>query len=226
MAKTKTLAQIRKSVLGEGQYENSADLDPSVNVNSPLDDFINKGIVRCREILTRAWRDYYTVAGTPFTVVSGTQSYALPTDFEHLRKVEISTDTGSNWYKLSPVDLDDTQRHQSSTARRYRYRLQGGTNALALHPTPGNSTDQIRVWYIPYATELVNSTDTVTINVDAEFELIVALALRRCRKREDLDTDDPEIADIVRRLADMADERDADEPFYLGDRRDDYCEEW
>lgn len=225
MAKTKTLAQIRSSVATEGAYENSADLTSTV-----LNDYINKAIVRGREILIEAWADYFTVAGTAFTVVSGTQTYALPTDFEHLRKVEISTDTGSNWYKLHPVDLDDTQRHQSSTARRYRYRLQGGTNALALHPTPGNSTDQIRVWYIPYATELAADGDTITINVDAEYELYVALALRKCRIREDLDTVavDAAIADCTRRLASMADNRDADEPFYLSDRRldDDYEDRW
>jgi hypothetical protein len=223
VAKTKTLAQIRLSVQTEGSYENSSDITGAV-----LNDYINKALVRGREILVKAWRDYFTVAGTPFTVVSGTPSYALPTDFEHLRKVEISTDGGSRWHKLSPVDLDDTERHQSPTSRRYRYRLQGGTTPLALHPTPSAGTDQIRVWYIPYATELVNDSDTITINVDAEYELYVALALRKCRIREDLDTvqADATIADCTRRLTDMADERDADEPFYLGDRRDDYCEEW
>lgn len=222
MAKTKTLAQIKLSVQIEGQYQNSSDITGDV-----LTDFINKGIVRGREILTKAWADYFTIAGTAFSVVSGTQTYALPTDFEHLRKVEISTDGGSHWYKLSPVELADTQRHQSPTARRYRYRLQGGTLPLALHPTPSASTDLIRVWYIPYATELVNDADVLTINVDAEYELYVALALRKCRIREDLDTVavDATIADCTRRLTDMADERDAGEPFYLGDERDD-CEEW
>jgi hypothetical protein len=214
LAKTKTLAQIRASVQTDGQYENSSDLTPTV-----LNNYINRAIVRGREIITKSWRDWFTVAGTPFTVVAGTQSYALPADFEHLRQVEISTDGGSRWYPLHPVDLADAHRHQSPTARRYRYRLQGGTTALALHPTPGNSTDQIRVWYVPYATELVNDSDTLTINVDAEYDLYIAIALRRCRKREDLEADEAEVADCIRRLADMADDRDAGEPFYLSDRR-------
>lgn len=227
MAKTKTLAQLRKSVLGDGQYENSYDLDPAVAPDSPLDDFINRAIVRGREIIIKSWRDWFTVVSTPFTVVAGTQAYALPTDFEHLRKVEISTDGGTRWHKLSPVDLDDTERHQSPTARRYRYRLQGGSTALALHPTPGASTDQIRVWYVPYATELVNASDTITINVDAEYDLYVLLALKKCRKREDLLSDvDDDIRECVARLAAMADERDADEPFYLSDRRRDEECEW
>lgn len=216
MAKTKTLAQIRTSVATEGGYERSADITATV-----LNDYINKAIVRGREILIKAWADYFTTVADPFTVVAGTQAYALPTDFEHLRKVEILTDGGTRWHKLHPVDLDDTERHQSSVSRRYRYRLQGGALPLALHPTPSASTDLIRVWYIPYATDLVLDTDTITINVDAEYELYVALALRKCKIREDLSTAeaDATIADCTRRLAAMADERDADEPFYLSDRR-------
>lgn len=226
MAKTKTLLQLRTSVATEGAYENSDDITTAV-----LNDYINKGIVRGREIIVKAWRDFFTIAGTPFTVASGQDSYALPTDFEHLRKVEIAIDAAqTQWRKLSPVDLDDTSRHQHSTSRRYRYRLQGGATALALHPTPGNSTDVLRVWYIPYATELVNDSDTITINVDVEYELYVALALRRCRIREDLDTIavDATIADCSKRLAEMADERDAGEPFYLGDNtgEDDWEDTW
>lgn len=225
MAKTKTLLQIKSSVFTEGQYENSSDITSSV-----LNDYINKAIVRRNEILAQSGAEFLTAVGAPFTVVAGTQSYALPTDFEHLRKVEISTDNGSNWYRLRSVELSDTEKHQSPVARRYRYRLQGGTLPLALHPTPSGSTDQIRVWYIPYATELVSDSDTITINVDAEYELIVALALRKCRVREDLDTSavDATIADCTRRLASMADNRDDGEPFYLSDRRhsDGWTDEW
>jgi hypothetical protein len=211
-------------VLAEGQYEKSADLDPSVTSSSPLTDYINKALVRGREIIVQSWRDYFTIVSTPFAVVQGTDSYALPSDFEHLRKAEIAIDAaGTRWRKLLPADLSDSTRFQNSTSRRYRYRLQGGAAPFVLMPVPGNSTDLIRVWYIPYATELVNLTDAVTINVDVEYELYVALALRKCRIREDLDTRviDQTIAECEQRLASMADERDAGEPFYLGTRSGD-----
>lgn len=227
MAKIKTLLQFRTSVATEGAYEGSEDITSTV-----LNDYVNKAIPEGREIIINAWRDHFTVVSPQFTVVAGQDSYPLPGDFEHLRKVEIAIDAGATtWRRLYPVDLGDTSRHQYSTSRRYRYRLQGGSNALALHPTPGNSTDILRVWYIPYATELVNDTDSITISVDVEYELYVALALRKCRIREDLDTValDATIANCKRRLADMADDRDAAEPFYLGDQTGgDDCdvEEW
>lgn len=223
MAKTKTLLQIRTSIAIEGQYEGSDDIDPTV-----LNDYINKSIVRGREIIVASWRDYFTIAGTPFTVVSGTGGYALPTDFEHLRKVEIALDAAqTKWRRLLPADLSDSHRHQYSTSRRYRYRLQGGAFPFVLMPVPGASTDVIRVWYIPYATELVNDSDTLTITLDVELELYCALALRKCRIREDLDTKavDATIADCTARLQKMAEQRDAGEPFYLGDRLED-DEDW
>lgn len=221
----KTAAQILASVRTEGAYENSSDITDAV-----LMDYVNKALIKGRELIVKAWRDYFTVPGPTFTVVSGTGAYALPSDFGQLRKVELALDaSGTQWRKLHPMDLDDAQRHQRSTARRYRYWLSGQSSQLTLAPIPGNSTDQVRVWYIPRTPQFASTADTITIQVDVEFELYVALALRKCRIREDLDTVsvDQTIADCVTRLRDMADERDSDEPFYLGDHTggddDAYC---
>jgi hypothetical protein len=156
--------------------------------------------------------------------VANVDSYTLPADFEHLRKVELALDAGlTRWRRLYPVDLSDTTRHQNSFARRYRYRMQGGPAPFVLVPTPGASLDTVRVWYIPYAPELANDTDSISLNVDVEYELYVALTLRRCKIREDLDTSavDATIADCTARLQKMADARDAGEPFYLSDHTDD-----
>ena len=220
----KTLSALMGSVRIEGAYENSADITDTV-----LADYINKALVRGRELIVKAWRDYFTVPGPTFTVVSGTDSYALPTDFAQLRKVEMACNAAATqWRKLHPMNLEDSTRHQRSTAHRYRYWLSGQTNQLTLAPVPANATDQIRIWYIPRAPFLVNDTDAITIQVDAEFELYVSLALRKCKLREDLDVSeiDRTIADCITRLADMADQRDASEPFYLGDHRGEDDEVW
>ncbi len=218
----KSAADIFESIRIEGAYENSADITDTV-----LMDYVNKALIKGRELVIKAWRDYYTVPGPTFIVTAGTATYALPSDFAQLRKVEIALDSsGTQWRKLHPMDLADSTRHQRSSAWRYRYWLSGQTNQLTLAPVPGASTDQIRIWYIPRTPQFASVTDTITIQVDAEFELYVALGLRKCRIREDLDTRevDATIADCVQRLASMADERDSSEPFYLSDRTYDDCE--
>ena len=221
----KTLQALMDSVRYEGAYENSSDITDTV-----LADYINKALIRGRELIVKAWRDYFTVPATSFTVTSGTDTYALPTDFAQLRKVEIQCASDpTKWRKLYPMNLEDSTRHQRSTSRHYRYWLSGQTNQLTLAPVPSNSTDVIRVWYIPRAPFLVSTSDFITIQVDAEFELYVSLALRKCKLREDLDVSeiDRTIADCVARLSDMAEMRDASEPFYLGDHAsddDDYDE--
>lgn len=217
----KTASELMDSVRYEGAYENSADITDTI-----LLDYLNKSLIRGRELIVKAWRDYFTVPGNAFTVTSGTDTYALPTDFAQLRKVEKACDdAATQWRKLHPMNLEDSTRHQRSTSRHYRYWLSGQTNQLTLAPVPSNSSDQIRIWYIPRAPQFASASDTITIQVDAEFELYVSLALRKCKLREDLDVSeiDRTIADCVARLSDMAEVRDASEPFYLGDHRgDDY----
>lgn len=218
----RSASDIFESIRIEGAYENSADITDTV-----LMDYVNKALIRGRELIVSAWRDYFTVPGPTFTVVAGTGAYALPSDFAQLRKVEIALDgSGTQWRQLHPMDLADSTRHQRSSSRRYRYWLSGQTNQLTLAPVPGASTDKIRIWYIPRAPQFVNVTDTITIQVDAEFELYVSLGLRKCKLREDLDTReiDATINDCVARLKTMADQRDSSEPFYLGDHTGDDCE--
>lgn len=219
----KSASDLMESVRIEGAYENSADITDTV-----LMDYLNKALVRGRELIVKAWRDYFTVPGPTFSVVAGASTYGLPSDFAQLRKVERAKDSSlTQWEPVHPMQLEDSTRHQRPGSRRYRYWLSGQTNQLTLAPPPGNSTDQLRIWYIPRAPQFVNDTDTITIQVDAEFELYVSLALRKCKLREDLDVSeiDRTIADCVTRLSDMAEVRDASEPFYLGDHnhRDEDC---
>lgn len=214
--KTKTLKNIRDSVITEGQYERSQDLNPPGDP-SLLNDYVNKALIRGRELVSQTWQDYYTIS-TTFTTASGVSSYALPSDFAKFRLLE-ATINGKQ-VRLYPHDLMDAHRYSSSLAAsgEYRYRLQAGS--IVFVPAVATATP-MTLYYEPHCPELVNDTDTVAILVDAEFELYVLLALAKCRKREDLDTSqlEADIAECVKRLVNAADSRDESEPFYLGDER-------
>lgn len=211
MSYTRTLLQLRTAVQINGQYENSTDITTTV-----LNDYINRSILEGYQLIVAKWEDYYTILGTTISVVANTDSYALPTDFYKLRKLEIQT-TNGRWTKLLPHDLDSSHTFRTIINRRYRYRLQGGN--IVLVPTP-TGPETIRPYYIPTAPQLAADGDTITFDVPQEETLIVDLTLRRCFRREDLPTNDinAQIAEDVANLRSAADARDAGEPFCLNPR--------
>ena len=219
MAYTKTLAAIRTSLLIRGQYENSSDITPTV-----ANEVINDALEESYNLIVEKWDDYYVQVSSTFTTASGTESYALPTDFYKLRKVEIlysglATDSTARWHRLYPIDIDYNHRRHSLTSKNYRYRI---ANALLyLSPIP-QAVETLRVYYIPTAVQLVNDTDSITFDTPLEFKLVLHIALRDLLQRQDLPTEalDVKIERLVASLRTAAD-HDAGEPFYLGNRTSD-----
>jgi hypothetical protein len=214
MANTVTLAQLRTTVARLGQYEGSTDITATV-----LNEYINEAIAELYDLLIGKWQDYYVKSGT-VTTVAGTQSYSLPSDFYKLRKLELALTTGSNarMARLHPVDLDDQHRYVTIAGPiKYRYRVTMSPSTLWLVPTP-TSVDTLTVYYIPFAPTLSSDSETFE-TINRYDKLVVQLALRACKVREDLPHEDidAEIARLTSRIAAAADGLDAHEPFYLGD---------
>lgn len=208
-----TLADMRAAVARRGQYENSDDITSTL-----LNDFINEAIAELWDLLVGKWQDYYTIS-TTFPFVIGTDTYALPSGFYKLRKVELQWSPGppATWHRMEPHDLAIAHEFRSASSRRYRYRIQAGN--LVFVPLP-NTLETIRLYYVPVAPTLVNDDDSIAA-INGYEELCLQLALKRCKDREDLDTAgiDREIARLTMRIRTAADARDATEPFYLNARR-------
>lgn len=211
MAYTRTLAQLRQSLLVRGSYEKSADITPAVSL-----EVLNDALEEAYNIIQACDDAYYVQIGTPFSLVAGTDTYSLPSDFYNLRKVEILIST-DRWQKLLPVPLDGNQRvtQWGLTGKRYRYRI--SKQGITLSPTPRVSGDSVRVYYIPLAPQLVVDTDQVTFDRPVEQKLVLQIALRDCYQRQDLDTQliDQKIAQLSAQLRTAADSHDDGEPFYL-----------
>lgn len=207
MAFTRTLLQLRTSLTRRGGFEYSADLTPVV-LNELLADALNE----TWDILIEKWADYYTKTGTNQTIAAGTATYALPTDFYKLRKVELQI--GGDWVRLYPVDIEAQHLYPSSASRPYRYRLQ--ERNLVLVPTPA-AANTYRMFYIPIRPELVADGDVVTFDVPNELKLLLAIAWRDCLDRQELDPSPAieKIERLTKTLRTSADSRDAAEPFYL-----------
>jgi hypothetical protein len=217
MAYTRTRAQLVSSLLVRGQYENSTDITPAV-----AGELINDAIEESYNEIVKRWDDYYIKLGATFTTVSGTDTYALASDFYKFRKLEIlmsgvATDPAARWQRLYPVSVDDTHRHRIVGHKRYRYRLANG--AVILVPVPATTVETLRIFYIPLAPQLISDSDPITFDTPIEQKLVLMNALRDCLDREDRDTSQIErkIGALYEQLRSSSD-HDAGEPFYLGDR--------
>lgn len=215
MARTATLAVLRASVLKRGQYENSSDINPTGDP-SLLNEFINEAIAECWDLLVQRWADYYITRANQ-ALVAGTELYALPTDFYKLRKVEIvDSSSPSGYRRLRPAELEASHEFGTPVSWHYKYRIEGGS--LVIMPIPAQA-ETLRLFYIPYAARLVNDSDTFD-GINGYEELVIQLAYKRCKEREELDTTpiDREIERLSLRIRDAADGRDATEPMTYNPR--------
>lgn len=228
MAYQKTLLELRTSLArklgvdGATGDTASADLIPAV-----LNEFINDGIEEAWDIIVGKWADFYTKA-TTIAVTSGTDAYTFPTDFLKLRRLWILTGSGVEYRRLFPADLDAAHQFTGDTVANKNYRYRMMARSLILMPVPG-STETLKLFYIPIATQLVDDGDVLLFDVPMEFRLVLAIAWRQCLDRQNLDPS-PAIAlvnELTAKVRTSADSRDAGEPFYLSPRQGfDEDDEW
>lgn len=214
MALTKTLAQLRTALLvraGMNTSGTSVDLTSAV-----LDGIINDAVYEGWDVIVNKQLDYYT-GSTSVSVVAGTDTYALPSDFYKLRAVWILD--GARYLRLRPTDLDAAHLLTGQTAgskSTYRYRV---TNRnLVIMPPPARA-ETLRVYYVPIKTEMTADGDTLTLDVPIDLKYILAIAWRDILDRQNLDPS-PAIAKIQAyeaKLRTAADGLDS-EPFYLDAR--------
>lgn len=213
MTYTRTLAQLRTAFLQLGGFESSIDITEAVSLQ-----YLNDALEETYGLVVACGDDFHVKLGTSFPLVVGTDTYAWPTDFYNLRKVEIQRGT-NDWQKLLPVSIDGANRVNATSVRGLRYRYRPTIAGLVISPVP-TSTESIRIYYLPLATQLAADSDVVTFDRPVEQKLVIHIALRDALLRSDLDTSamEAKIASLSKQLRTAADSHDIGEPFYLNDR--------
>jgi hypothetical protein len=202
-----TLAELRAKVLLREGIEGSDDITATV-----LDDIINGSLVELWDLM-KAKDDDRLVTSTTLATVAGTATVVMPCMFYELRKLEIvDPSVRSGYRQLYQGSLDAQHRYSTTTNKHYRYRIQG--SSLVLMPTP-QAVESLRLYYIPFAPILVAPTDAID-GYNGYEELILALARKGVKERQELDTSgvEREIARLTARIMAASNGRDV-EPFYL-----------
>lgn len=120
-------------------------------------EYINRGYAELYDLLTTSAssEDYFLNSNT-FSLVSGTKTYDLPSDFYKMRGVDLIS--GSDSIPLRRYNF--SQRNVGSryaVARYLRYHLQG--SQVSFNPKP-STTDSVKLWYVPSPKKFIENTPT------------------------------------------------------------------
>lgn len=217
-----TLAEIRL------QARQRADMVQNEFIeDAELTSYVNASLAELHDLLIAAYNEEYYMESVEFDS-DGTQSYALPNGtnysgagkFYKLRGVDCRIN-GDTWSNVKRFNFNKRNADQNNFAYNLlgnpflEYRLVGST--IRFNRIPDDGT-QFRVWYHPCLERLVDDADEYDdVNGFVEY-VIVDCAIKMLQKQED----DVSIflaqkEALKQRIADMAANRDANEPESVSD---------
>lgn len=210
-----TLAQLRTQARQRADMANSTFVD-----DDELTTYINDSYLELYDLLVSKFEDYFVGTPTSFTLASGVSTYTLPSDFYKLVGLDKALG-GGDYYALRPFNFNE--RNIRSTLSLYRgiypnirYRVVGGV----IRFTPEDqAAGDYRIWYVPNATLLTATTDTIAAECDRwKLYIIVDAAIKMLLKEEsDVQAHLLQKQALIRRIDEMAANRDVGEPMRIQD---------
>lgn len=179
MAKTKTLLVLRTEIRNRGDFQDPYFTDAEVNA------YINDSIAALWDIIIAADPTRY-VEQDNISVVSGTRSYNLPSDFYLLQGVELTDSAAPSGYRTIHK-YNWNERNDgilSSVKWDARYEVRG--SKIRFHPTP-TWTDTVQIHYIPTATVLTDNDDTFD-SINSWSEWVILDACVKCADKEETES--------------------------------------
>jgi len=220
MARTATLLELKTQARQRADQVNSTFVS-----DAELTSYINESATELYDLLVTSYETYYLTSQN-VTVVSGTDTYALPTTFYKLKGIDfnpINPPVGQSAITLMPYNFNERNRFVYTPAfnivglNSFKYSVQGSNIKFIPVPSQGGT---IVIWFIPYLGKMVLDTDTLDgINGWEEY-VVVDAAIKMMQKEES----DPQALMIQKealkkRIEQSAPSRDAGFPKRMSDVR-------
>lgn len=146
------LRDLRYNIRNRGNWprEVISDNQLTVWINSSINNFV--------DLVSKHDPSYY-LSYHDITLVSGQNSYSLPTDFYKLQGVAHKNTNADGYSVMEKYNYEERYDYDSSTDSNYltRYNVMG--SYIYFQPTPASS-GTVRLEYIPIPTALEDATDT------------------------------------------------------------------
>jgi hypothetical protein len=210
---TVTLAQLRTRAKQRANMENSTFL-----TSAEWNENINYAISELRDIIASKVGDDYFATSENYSLVTGTESYALPATFYKACWVELLGDDGY-YHKLNRYEISEQNMGGNpiiAFTPDIRYRIIGSN----LHFTPsrviGGRT--ARLWYVPLITELSADGDTLNgYNGWDEYPVLKAAIMALEKEESDTSSLSLRLEQLRLRIEAMAENRDQGQPMRIQD---------
>jgi len=205
--------------------------------------YINQAMFELYDLLVTVYEDLYVATPIQFTSDGTTFLYNLPDGattynsginpnntlvaepFYKLIGCDLSLNSANNGYvTINKFQFSDRNRfvYPNTASTIYgvfnlQYRLLG-LNKIEFIPTP-SAGQQIRLWYIPRLTELLQDTDTTTTGISGWIEYVIVRAAKYALDKEESDTTqlNQELLFLKARIEETAANRDAGMPEKISD---------
>jgi hypothetical protein len=159
LALTQTRLQVRDNVrrTTDTRGTNALVRHPDADLN----EYINRGYAALYRKLTLMLPDQRFLSTQAISTVSGTESYALASDFDHLISIDILANGTLSW--LQAYEMNERPALASDTAAGIGipmvYRLRGDNIELLPSPT---GVYTVTLWYVPASVQF--SADNTTFD--------------------------------------------------------------
>lgn len=229
-----TLAELRDQI-----RERTDKVDSDYVTDSELNNYINSSIAEFHDLVVQAYGSDYSVDIVEFTLTPGQDQYelvdivvgsgTLKDVFYKIRAVDARLN-GDDWFNIKQFNFNERNKFQNNGIWNYlglsnvRYRLVG--SKLVFSPLPDNSTD-IRLWYVPKATKLIDDTDELD-DVNYWSEYIITDASIKVLQKEESDTTvlQQQKINLKRRIEEVANNRDVADSESISDVYNDNDQSW
>lgn len=195
-------------------------------------DYINLSLGELHELVVHAYEDHFIKQQT-VSVVSGTESYALPSDYHKTRGMFVKD--GDDRFKLDRFHLSELDRFRPDLVtvapnnQHLKYAIFDNDIWFAPKPTAATTVEH---WYVYTFTALSNDSDEVSSNLLQSWEdFVICSGAHRVAVRNEMENVNEllQLKEAARtRITAACEERDAGEPNRVVDvtGRLDWQEEW
>jgi hypothetical protein len=142
--------------------------------------YANNSYRKFYNLITTLYEDY-NVSYYDYTTVADTEEYTLPTGFLKVRLVELYGVTPRPMTLREWTLTEKNRLAYSVTGYPIRFSLYG--NTLRLMPPP-NGPYQVRLWYIPTATDITSSSQTIEVYNGFDEYIAIDMAIKARTKEE------------------------------------------
>ena len=216
-----TVQTITDNAIDVSDMRRSGFIDQSGVAGSELIRYTN---LAYRDLYAQivASKEFYFTTATNISVIAGTDTYTLPTDFYKLDGVDLALDNSGRFLTLQPFMFKERNKFRSGLAlsvapygQVFRYLIVAGNIRFLPLPSQNNT---IQLWYTPEPATLTAMTDSINVPIGGdEYMSLYVACLLLAKEESDTSALNAKRMEVLEQLKTSLKDRDQGSASYVVD---------